>query len=846
MATSQAPGTPPTGSGGTEGARPAGRDVSRGESRHGRRHHAPAARERRPLRAPDPPLEPEDEALHLHRAQRHLHHRPAAVADLHRPRLRVRQGDRRPRRHRSCSSAPRSRPRRRSPSRRPASGMPYVNQRWLGGMLTNFQTVHKRLQRLKELEEIDFDDVAGSGMTKKELLVLRREKDKLERTLGGIRDMTKVPSAVWIVDTKKEHLAVDEARKLGIPVIAILDTNCDPDEVDYPIPGNDDAIRSVTLLTRVVADAVAEGLMARAARRRGRDRAGRRRRRRAAGRVGARAARAAEAGGRRRGRAVVEAARSPRPLAVEARRRSPRRPPPRLRRVVEAARRPRLRRAAEAAAGRGRRRSPSRRPAAEHPRAERPSRAGTAAAAATPTHERGEARSMANYHRRRRQEAPRADRRRHDGLQEGARGGRRRLRQGRRDPARQGPQGRRQAGGPHDVQRPGRRARRGGVGTLVELNCETDFVAKGDDVPGARRRRSLDAGRRRPAPPTPRRCWPVELAAGKTVPGADRRGQRDDRREDRAPPGRPARGARRRRLPAPHQPRPARRRSASSSRTDGGERRRPRRRACTSPRCARRTSPATTSPAEVVANERRIAEATAREEGKPEAALPKIVEGRVNGFFKENVLLEQPFAKDTKKTVQQVLDGGRRHGHRLRPVPGRRLSPAASAEPPDRRTSHRTPSTAVPRGPHAAGSRTCGRGRARARRPAASAPVGARPTRGPAHGGDLGWHRSELDAARVIGAPTRGRPVEPARRSRHGLGTPGPAQAVRRGLRGGGRLGVDPDVVSRLAAPDRRGRPRGRPGRRRRRRRQLLPRRRAVRSAAWTGPAPTTWACSAR
>jgi len=142
-------------------------------------------------------------------------------------------------------------------------GMPYVNQRWLGGMLTNFQTVHKRLQRLKELEVIDFDDVAKSGMTKKELLVLRREKDKLERTLGGIRDMARVPSAVWIVDTKKEHLAVDEARKLGIPVVAILDTNCDPDEVDYKIPGNDDAIRSVTLLTRVVADAVAEGLMSR-------------------------------------------------------------------------------------------------------------------------------------------------------------------------------------------------------------------------------------------------------------------------------------------------------------------------------------------------------------------------------------------------------------------------------------------------------------------------------------------------------------------------------------------------------------------------------------------------------
>lgn len=142
-------------------------------------------------------------------------------------------------------------------------GMPYVNQRWLGGMLTNFSTVYKRLQRLKELEAIDFEDVAASGLTKKELLVLSREKIKLEKTLGGIREMSKVPSAVWIVDTKKEHIAVGEARKLHIPVVAILDTNCDPDEVDYKIPGNDDAIRSVGLLTRVIADAVAEGLIAR-------------------------------------------------------------------------------------------------------------------------------------------------------------------------------------------------------------------------------------------------------------------------------------------------------------------------------------------------------------------------------------------------------------------------------------------------------------------------------------------------------------------------------------------------------------------------------------------------------
>ena len=142
-------------------------------------------------------------------------------------------------------------------------GMPYVTERWLGGMLTNFSTVFKRLQRLKELELIE-QTGGQTVLTKKEALVLDRERKKLVRTLGGIREMTRTPSAVWIVDTNKEHLAVNEARKLGIPVVAILDTNCDPDIVDYKIPGNDDAIRSIAVLTRVIADAVAEGLMARA------------------------------------------------------------------------------------------------------------------------------------------------------------------------------------------------------------------------------------------------------------------------------------------------------------------------------------------------------------------------------------------------------------------------------------------------------------------------------------------------------------------------------------------------------------------------------------------------------
>lgn len=141
--------------------------------------------------------------------------------------------------------------------------MPYVSERWLGGMLTNFQTVSKRVNRLKELETMDFDDVHGSGLTKKELLLLKREKDKLERQLGGIRNMTRTPSAMFVVDINKEALAVEEAHKLGIPVVAIVDTNADPEAVEYPVPANDDAIRGIELLTNLFADAVAEGLLER-------------------------------------------------------------------------------------------------------------------------------------------------------------------------------------------------------------------------------------------------------------------------------------------------------------------------------------------------------------------------------------------------------------------------------------------------------------------------------------------------------------------------------------------------------------------------------------------------------
>jgi small subunit ribosomal protein S2 len=137
-------------------------------------------------------------------------------------------------------------------------GMPYINERWLGGMLTNFNTIAGRVKKMQEYERMraagDFD-----AMPKKEALILTRELDKLQRNLGGIRDMAKLPEAVFIIDTKKEHIAVTEANKLGLPIVAVVDTNCDPDLITYVIPGNDDAIRAGTLMCRVVADAVEEG-----------------------------------------------------------------------------------------------------------------------------------------------------------------------------------------------------------------------------------------------------------------------------------------------------------------------------------------------------------------------------------------------------------------------------------------------------------------------------------------------------------------------------------------------------------------------------------------------------------
>jgi small subunit ribosomal protein S2 len=138
-------------------------------------------------------------------------------------------------------------------------GMFYVNNRWLGGMLTNFQTIRQSIERLKKLEEIMADPEMIQALTKKEMSENAREHDKLMATLAGIKNMRKLPDALWIIDTKKEEIAVAEANRLGIPVVAVVDTNCDPDLIAYRIPGNDDAIRAIKLFTAAVADAVIEG-----------------------------------------------------------------------------------------------------------------------------------------------------------------------------------------------------------------------------------------------------------------------------------------------------------------------------------------------------------------------------------------------------------------------------------------------------------------------------------------------------------------------------------------------------------------------------------------------------------
>ena len=459
-------------------------------------------------------------------------------------------------------------------------GMPYVNQRWLGGMLTNFSTVHKRLQRLKELEAME--QTGGfEGRTKKEILMLTREKNKLERSLGGIRDMAKVPSAIWVVDTNKEHLAVAEARKLNIPIIAILDTNCDPDLVDYPIPGNDDAIRSAALLTKVVASAVAEGLQARA---RGP------RRRQARGRGRCRAARRVGAG------AAGQCHRDRKPD--------------------------------------GRRRR------ARHSRGSRPNR--------TQDSRRliGKA-DMANY--------TAADVKR---LRELTGAGMLDCKNalietdGDFDKAVE----LLRIKGAKDVGKRAERATAEGLvaakdGALIELNSETDFVAKNAEFQAVADQIVAAAAASKAADVD---ALKAAKAGDKTVEQliADlsaKIGEKLELRRVAYFDGTVETYLHKRSADLP----PA---VGVLVEYTGSDKEAAHAVALQIAALKAKYLTRDEVPEDVVANERRIAEQTAKEEGKPEQALPKIVEGRLNGFFKDVVLLDQPSVSDNKKTVKALLD----------------------------------------------------------------------------------------------------------------------------------------------------------------------------------------------
>ena len=542
-------------------------------------------------------------------------------------------------------------------------GMPFVNQRWLGGMLTNFQTVHQRINRLKELDDIDFDNVAGSGRTKKELLHMRREQIKLDKTLGGIRDMSRTPSAVWIVDTNKEHLAVEEARKLHIPIIAILDSNCDPDLVDYPIPGNDDAIRAVGLLTRVIADAVADGLIARS--------------------------------GAKSGDEADKAIGSDEPLADWERD------------LLQGQEGAKVDEAAVAATGGDT--ATEETPAAEATgaaaEATEAKQAETAAVetAAAEAAGRDPGRDPGRHRRRRCRRGRRARRDRGRAGRGCCRGSghrrrrrRRRHRRGRRD-------GRREEGGlsvaitAADVKKLreltgagmmdckkaleeaegdfdkaaellriklGKKAAARGAereatsglvatsgGALVELKSETDFVAKNDDFVAAAQRIADAAAEAKASDTESLKSVPLD---GKTVGEVVEElaitiGEKIELGQVAYFDGQSVVYMHKRAADLP----PAVGVLVEYDGTDADAARGAAMQiAAMKPQYLSRDD----VPADVVEKEREIGAAIAREEGKPEQAIEKIAEGRLNGFFKDVALLDQPSVTDSKKNVKAVLD----------------------------------------------------------------------------------------------------------------------------------------------------------------------------------------------
>ena len=476
------------------------------------------------------------------------------------------------------------------------SGMPYVNFRWLGGMLTNFQTVHARVAKLRELERLVATGEVDQ-MIKKEGLKVKRELVKLERNLGGIRNLEKLPSIVFVIDTKKEHIAVTEANRLGIPVVAVVDTNCDPDIIDYVIPGNDDAIRASNLMCRVIADAVEEG-------------------RHLAQKRGARPGTKAEV--------VAPKALSPeeqRKRAEEqAAARTPARRPPR---AGGSPRPRRRRRAASEPSPRSRRRSSRRGSRTRRSTRRRPAPKCRRATVADVT-----AKDVAAL--RKVTGAGMMDCKKalieSDGDQEAAVDWLRKQ-------------------GLGASKRAGRSAEQGtvdvvledDVAALVELTCETDFVAKGADfvaTVAALARLVAEKG--------------DEGLARPAVRGPDRRrgrhaARRQARREDRARPGRPLRDHRRPAGRLQAHPERARAPSASWSSSAASTASDPKAKelahdlalhiASAAPRFVRREDVS----ADAIEKEREVLTELTRNEGKPEAAIGKIVEGRLNGFYKDYV-----------------------------------------------------------------------------------------------------------------------------------------------------------------------------------------------------------------
>jgi hypothetical protein len=454
---------------------------------------------------------------------------------------------------------------------------------------------------MKELEELDFENPADSGFTKKELLLKKRELDKLHKSLGGIRNLQKTPSAIWVVDAKREHLAIDEAKKLGIPVIGILDTNADPDEFQFPIPGNDDAIRSVGLLTRIIADAAAEGSSS----------------------ATTRPTRPPTPS-----RSPTGSASCSRLAAAEV--------------VTDVAEVETI--ATESAADEAGAEAKAEGDAAASPPSNTPARAVATRVAPAPasTHHDQGATTHGKLHHRRHQDAARAARHGHGRHQEGARGGRRRPREGRRDPAPEGREGQRKRRPLHSEG-----VKHGDKVTILELNTETvakneRFIALADKVLEAAAAVDADSVEAAlAAPPVRRRS-----------PSSSRRG-RDHRREGRAAPRAHALGRQVRDLPAQDEQGPA----AAGRR--GPRLHGRRRRDGALDRAAHLVRQpdlplARGRPAAEVEKEREIVTEISRNEGKPEAALPKIVEGRVNAFFKQVALLDQDYAKDNKLSVAKV------------------------------------------------------------------------------------------------------------------------------------------------------------------------------------------------